>query len=509
MNEFVAIPIRKIVASCVLVAVVCALVGCDSGGAGEAGGDENSSPSAQFSVAPESPVAGDSVRFTDESTDADGRVASWAWDFGDDTASSDEQNPTHIFAAADTFAVTLTVTDDAGATSSMTEDVAVISEGGDENSSPSAQFSLAPESPVAGDSVRFTDESTDADGSVAFWAWDFGDDTASSNEQNPVHPYDEAGTYMVELTVTDDAGTSNSTTQEVEVISKRDALVGTWTSEDAATETYLEASAAQMIIDPRSEGDGELVLTGDLEATLRYLRRIFPTSSGELAAAPVLASEEPVGEFGVLPLPGSAQSGMVQVRFTPGLFGLGKTARLYVGAEAGYEADDMSDVSFDDDAHTLTFDAATFSDDEGGSVTVDGTLTAATQQLPAGEEALVDAYTLQAPGLLTVTFAEDGTFDALIIGPNGTQSSRGRWAVDEGTLTITSSDGSGLVDAESAVFEVGRDELLIEDLTNVILQVADVTPEQARFLFEQVYGVRTGTLTTFEQRSDVRFSSAN
>ena len=386
------------------------------------------------------------------------------------------------------------------------------SEGGEngsgaENGNPSAQFSFMPNQPIASDSVRFSDESTDADGSVASWTWDFGDETATSNEQNPVHPYDEAGTYTVQLTVTDDAGAPNSTTQEVEVISKRDALVGTWTSEDAATETYLEASAAQTILDPRAEGEGELVLTGDLETTLRYLRRTFPTSTApEDASIPVVASEEAIGEFGVLPLPGSAQSDVVQVRFTPGLFGFGKSARIYVGAAVRYEADDVSDIAFDDDAHMLTFDAVTFSNDEGGSVTVDGTLTAATQQLPAGEETLVDAYTLQAPGLLTVTFAEDGTFSALIIGPNGSQSSQGTWSVNEGTLTIESGDGSDLFGEESAAFEVGSEELLVEDLTNIVLRMTEIEEDDARFLFEQVYDVSAGTLARFEQRSDVRFS---
>jgi len=65
-------------------------------------------------------------------------------------------------------------------------------------------------------SCTFTDQSTDADGSVTGWAWTFGD-AATSNTQSPSHSYASAGTYSVKLTVTDNAGATNSSTQSVSV----------------------------------------------------------------------------------------------------------------------------------------------------------------------------------------------------------------------------------------------------------------------------------------------------
>ena len=59
-------------------------------------------------------TTGLSVAFTDTSTDPDGTIVSWLWDFGDGTTSS-EQDPSHVFPGADTFHVRLTVTDDDGA----------------------------------------------------------------------------------------------------------------------------------------------------------------------------------------------------------------------------------------------------------------------------------------------------------------------------------------------------------------------------------------------------------
>jgi hypothetical protein len=52
--------------------------------------------------------------FSDSSSDSDGSVAAWAWDFGDG-ATSIEQNPAHTYAAGQSYTVTLEVTDTAGA----------------------------------------------------------------------------------------------------------------------------------------------------------------------------------------------------------------------------------------------------------------------------------------------------------------------------------------------------------------------------------------------------------
>lgn len=85
-------------------------------------------------------------------------------------------------------------------------------EGGGGNIAPTAAFSFAADVLT----VTFTDESTDADGTVASWSWDFGDGNTAS-EQNPVHAYAANGTYIVALTVTDDLGATGATSQAVTV----------------------------------------------------------------------------------------------------------------------------------------------------------------------------------------------------------------------------------------------------------------------------------------------------
>lgn len=75
-------------------------------------------------------TSGLTVAFADASTDSDGAIVSWNWDFGDGGTAS-VPSPSHTFAVGGTYSVTLTVTDDDGATGSRTQEVSV-SEGSTE-----------------------------------------------------------------------------------------------------------------------------------------------------------------------------------------------------------------------------------------------------------------------------------------------------------------------------------------------------------------------------------------
>jgi photosystem II stability/assembly factor-like uncharacterized protein len=71
------------------------------------------------------------------------------------------------------------------------------------NQPPAASFSFV----TTGLSVSLTDTSSDADGTLASWLWSFGDGETST-ERHPTHLFTTAGTYHVQLTVTDDDGDS-------------------------------------------------------------------------------------------------------------------------------------------------------------------------------------------------------------------------------------------------------------------------------------------------------------
>jgi len=83
-----------------------------------------------------------------------------------------------------------------------------------ENKPPEASFTFSPANPKVSKEVQFTDASTDVDGQIASWHWDFGDGDTSS-EKNPVHKYRAKGTYTTILTVTDDKGAEANSTQSI------------------------------------------------------------------------------------------------------------------------------------------------------------------------------------------------------------------------------------------------------------------------------------------------------
>ncbi|HEX2899697.1 MAG TPA: PKD domain-containing protein, partial [Bacteroidia bacterium] len=132
---------------------------------------------------------GQSVTFTDNST---GNPNAWQWDFGDG-GSSTAQNPTHAYATAGTYTVSLIATN--GACGDTLVQTALITV----NPAPVANFLAdTTQSCAVPLLVNFTDLST---GNPTSWLWDFGDGNTSTT-QNPSHTYTAPGTYTVSLTVT-------------------------------------------------------------------------------------------------------------------------------------------------------------------------------------------------------------------------------------------------------------------------------------------------------------------
>jgi PKD repeat protein len=164
----------------------------------------NDAPQAEFSVSCQNLTCS----FTDQSTDGDGTIASRRYDFGDG-ASSTERNPSHTYAAAGQYSVTLRVTDDDGADDTQTHTASPTAPPPDPNDPPHAEFE------VTCQELRctFVDRSEDRDGSLASWAWDFGDGSTST-ERNPSHTYAAAGRYTVLLVVTDNDGAADTKTHD-------------------------------------------------------------------------------------------------------------------------------------------------------------------------------------------------------------------------------------------------------------------------------------------------------
>lgn len=88
-------------------------------------GDDGQAPVAEIEVSPETPLVGQTVTFRDVSSDPDGEIASLSWTFGD-SVSSEKTPANHTYAEPGEYTVTLTVTDDQGATNSTTVTIEVL-----------------------------------------------------------------------------------------------------------------------------------------------------------------------------------------------------------------------------------------------------------------------------------------------------------------------------------------------------------------------------------------------
>jgi PKD repeat protein len=175
--------------------------------AGGGGPQEPSPPTALFTDA----CMGLDCSFTDTSVD-DGTIVSWSWDFGDSSPTSTEQNPSHRYAANDTYVVSLVVRDNDGNFSETTSWNVTV------DGTPTALFSFSCNDLTL--TCDFMDTSSDSDGTIVSWSWDFGEPTSGANtsaETNPSHTYAAAGTYTVSLTVTDNDNLSDTTSQPVTV----------------------------------------------------------------------------------------------------------------------------------------------------------------------------------------------------------------------------------------------------------------------------------------------------
>ena len=155
-------------------------------------------PVAGFTADTTSGSAPLAVRFTDTST---GGATSWSWDFGDGSMSS-VQNPVHVYISPGTYTVTLTARNTHGNDTETKPGYITIA------APLIADFTADVTTGTAPLTVRFTNLSS-GDG-ITSWSWDFGDGDTST-AQNPVHTYNNIGTYTVTLTVENAHGNATVT----------------------------------------------------------------------------------------------------------------------------------------------------------------------------------------------------------------------------------------------------------------------------------------------------------
>ncbi|MCF6352996.1 MAG: PKD domain-containing protein [Cyclobacteriaceae bacterium] len=144
---------------------------------------------------------GATTTFTDASTG--NNLTTWNWDFGDGNFSTN-QNPTHSYANAGKYVVSLTVGNNLGCTTTKVDTVY-------SHSIPVVNFTN--DLPCSTSPIQFTDQSLVDNANMVAWEWDFGDGIIST-EQHPSHLYNQTGNFTVNLKAYSQFGCF-STTQNI------------------------------------------------------------------------------------------------------------------------------------------------------------------------------------------------------------------------------------------------------------------------------------------------------
>ncbi len=193
--------------------------------------------------------AGKQIRFDGSgSLDSDGEIVSYAWNFGDGETGAGKI-ASHGFKKPGTYAVTLTIKDNANVKNSVdTDQLAVII-----NHPPVAQ---------AGQDIRVADGETvnfdgalsnDQDGKIINYLWNFGDGNTAPGARAS-HTYQSPGTYAVALTVKDNSGTDSDVDVDSMVV-----IVNAAPNAEAGENQVVTRSEVKFDAIASKDSDGKIV----------------------------------------------------------------------------------------------------------------------------------------------------------------------------------------------------------------------------------------------------------
>lgn len=140
----------------------------------------------------------DDVVFTNKSFISSGSLV-YSWNYGDGN-SGGGTNPDHSYSSPGAYSVTLSSTSSKGCVASLTQSVFV-------NHTPSASFAV--DTVCEGNVNTFSSNSSIGKGSIASYAWKFGDGFNGSGSA-ATHTYANYGSYNSELVVVSDSGCSDT-----------------------------------------------------------------------------------------------------------------------------------------------------------------------------------------------------------------------------------------------------------------------------------------------------------
>ncbi len=148
---------------------------------------------------------GDTVLFQNQTTIGNGAAITYDWNFGDGSPNTSVVSPSHPYASANTYPVTLIATSGL-CSDTLVQPVTI-------TSPPTPAFSFPPIN-CQFNPVQFTDSSVGVN--ISSWIWDFGDGD-SAFVQNPIHVFSGNGPFTVTLTVSAGNNCTATLSQQIQV----------------------------------------------------------------------------------------------------------------------------------------------------------------------------------------------------------------------------------------------------------------------------------------------------
>ncbi|MBX2820407.1 MAG: PKD domain-containing protein [Rhodothermaceae bacterium] len=191
---------------------------------GTLGEPENEPPVLDAFISTGEAEVGEAVTYdATASSDPDGEIVSYLWDFGDGSTRTDAVG-TYAYAAAGTYTVSVTITDDRGATAEGSTTIEIVDVA---NQPPVAVIAASVTEADINEAITFDgSQSADADGNIVAYQWNFGDGVEGINEVE-TYAYSAPGIYSVTLNVTDNDGATGQTAIQVNVFSTQQRLTVT------------------------------------------------------------------------------------------------------------------------------------------------------------------------------------------------------------------------------------------------------------------------------------------
>ncbi len=228
----------------------------------------NRAPLPLITVEPETRLTGEAFTFSaNNSSDLDGQVESLEWDL-DDGNTSDSWTVFHSYRWPGEYVVRLTVTDDDGTSASVTRRVTVL------NRAPGAAFFVEGDEVWKGrTTILNASTSSDVDGVIAQYEWDFGDGTEGEVTRTPLvhHVFERAGPLVVILVVVDDLGSSDRLETTVEVLHQMPVAALRLTPESLSTGEPLSMDGSESYDPDGSINLYEFIIRDDAGETVVHL----------------------------------------------------------------------------------------------------------------------------------------------------------------------------------------------------------------------------------------------